>query len=94
MKMGTPSFVLTVALIALAASLYFRNAKGANYYPVASGGPRARVVMVPRDPVMPANGSMPSNYAPVVAQQQYAATRGAPQPSYARTSATEGVRYY
>lgn len=90
--MGTPSFVLTVALIALAASLYFRNAKGANYY-YPAGGPRARVVMVPRDPVMPANGSRPSNYAPV-AQQQYAATRGAPQPSYARTSATEGVRYY
>lgn len=86
--MGTPSFVLTVALLALAASLYFKNARPS----AKQTGRQSRVVMVPRDPVMPANEAAPSSFAPVVVTR-YAGPRAPPQPAYARTSATTGVRY-
>lgn len=93
--METPTLVLVVALLALAAALYYRSQAA----PAAVRGRAVRTVVVPRSPLLAANEARPSDFAPALVESSGMSAgtirmRTAPQPSHARTSATTGVRYY
>ena len=90
--METPTLVLVLAVLALAAALYYRS-QG----PAVVQRRAVRTVIVPRSPLLAANEARPSDFAPAMVGSSGMSAgkmRAAPQPSYARTSATTGVRYY
>ena len=92
--METPTLVLVMAVLALTVALYYKSK------PERATRRRAvRTVIVPPSSLLAANEARPSQFAPAVvgSSNMSAGTikmRAAPMPSYARTSATTGVRYY
>lgn len=91
--METPTLVLVVAVLALAIALYYKSR------PERATQRRAvRTVIVPPPMLLAANEARPSEFAPAVVGSSNMSSgtikmRAAPMPSYARTSATTGVRY-
>ena len=94
--METPTLVLVMAVLALTIALYYKSKSR----PERATRRRAvRTVIVPPSSLLAANEARPSQFAPAVvgSSNMSAGTikmRAAPMPSYARTGATTGVRYY
>lgn len=96
--METPTLVLVVALLALAAALYYQRAQPESAPQRRAAWDGVRTVVVPRSSLLAANEARPSAFAPAMvgSSAMSAGTiqmRAAPRPAYARTSATTGVRY-
>ena len=90
-EMETPTLVLVMAVLALAAALYYRSQPAVPQRRAARGG--VRTVVVPRSALMAANEARPSAFAPaMVGSSGMSAGFVKTVPSYARTSATTGVR--
>lgn len=92
----TPTLVLVMAVLALIVALYYKSQSDTS----ATHRRRAvRTVIVPPSGLMAANEARPSDFAPAMVGSSGMTAgivqmrQAAPMPSYARTSATTGVRY-